>query len=92
MADVALPWLPQTMTSIDRIVIDDLAQEATMSKPMITSGHVAGDLMGLVCGDVPGRQSAGEKTAFAFRGMAVGDLAIAGLAYLRAKKIGALEV
>ena len=92
IADVALPWLPQTMPSIDRIVIDDLEQEATMSKPMIQSGHVAGDLMGLVCGDVPGRQSAGERTAFAFRGMAVGDLAIAGLAYLRAKKIGALEV
>jgi ornithine cyclodeaminase/alanine dehydrogenase-like protein (mu-crystallin family) len=92
MADVALPWLPQTMPSIDRIVIDDLEQEAKMSKPMIESGHVAGDLMGLVCGDVPGRQNASERTAFAFRGMAVGDLAIAGLAYLRAKEIGALEV
>ena len=92
IADIALPWLPQTMARIDRIVIDDLAQEATMSKPMIASGHVAGDLMGLVCGDVAGRQNASERTAFAFRGMAVGDLAIAGLAYLRAKKIGALEV
>jgi ornithine cyclodeaminase/alanine dehydrogenase len=92
IADVALPWLPQTMASFDRIVIDDLEQEATMSKPMIKSGHVAGDLMGLVCGDVPARQSADERTAFAFRGMAVGDLAIAGLAYQRAKQIGALDV
>jgi ornithine cyclodeaminase/alanine dehydrogenase-like protein (mu-crystallin family) len=91
IADVALPWLAQTMPSIDRIVIDDLEQEAKMSKPMIKSGHVVGDLMGLVCGDVPGRQSASERTAFAFRGMAVGDLAIAGLAYLRAKQIGALD-
>ena len=92
IADVALPWLAETMPSFDRIVIDDLEQEAKMSKPMIKSGHVAGDLMGLVCGDVPGRLSAGERTAFAFRGMAVGDLAIAGLAYVRAKKIGALDI
>lgn len=92
IADVALPWLPETMSSFDRIVIDDLEQEAKMTKPMIKSGPVAGDLMGLVCGDIPGRQSASEKTAFAFRGMAVGDLAIAGLAYLRAKKIGALDI
>jgi ornithine cyclodeaminase/alanine dehydrogenase-like protein (mu-crystallin family) len=92
MADVALPWLPETMPSFDRIVVDDLEQEASMSKPMIKSEFVAGDLTGLVCGDFPGRQSASERTAFAFRGLAVGDLAVAGLAYLRAKKIGAIEI
>jgi ornithine cyclodeaminase/alanine dehydrogenase-like protein (mu-crystallin family) len=91
IADVALPWLPETMPIFDRIVVDDLEQEAKMSKPMIKSGNVAGDLTGLVCGDVASRQGVSERTAFAFRGMAVGDLAIAGLAYLRAKKIGALE-
>jgi ornithine cyclodeaminase/alanine dehydrogenase-like protein (mu-crystallin family) len=90
MTDLALPWLPETMSSFDRIVIDDLEQEAKMSKPMVRAGLVAGDLTGLVCGDVPGRQGAGERTTFAFRGLAVGDLAVAGLAYVRAKSIGAL--
>lgn len=91
MTDLALPWLPETMTVFDRIVIDDLVQEAQMSKPMVRPERVAGDLTGLVSGDVPGRQGAGERTAFAFRGMAVGDLAIAGLAFVRAKANGALD-
>ncbi|HLJ19909.1 MAG TPA: ornithine cyclodeaminase family protein [Stellaceae bacterium] len=91
MTDLALPWLPETMSSFDRIVIDDLKQEAKMSKPMVKAELVAGDLTGLVCGDVRGRQSAGERTTFAFRGLAVGDLAVAGLACVRAKSIGALK-
>jgi ornithine cyclodeaminase/alanine dehydrogenase-like protein (mu-crystallin family) len=90
MVDVALPWLPATMSAFDCIAIDDCAQEATMSKPMIKPELVAGDLTGLLCGDVSGRKSASEKTAFAFRGLAVGDLAVAALAYVRAKNIGAL--
>jgi len=90
MTDLALPWLPETMSGFDRIIIDDLEQEAKMSKPMVQSDLVAGDLTGLVCGDVPGRQNERERTTFAFRGIAVGDLAVAGLAYSRAKSIGAL--
>lgn len=91
MTDLALPWVPEAMQLFDRIVIDDLAQEATMSKPMIRPELVAGDLIGLVSGDVAGRQSKSERTTFAFRGLAVGDLALAGLAYSRAKAAGALE-
>ena len=91
MVDLALPWLPESMARFDRVIIDDLEQEAKMEKPMINRQLVAGDLTGLVCGEVPGRQSAGERTTFAFRGMAVGDLAVAGLCYLRAKAAGALK-
>jgi len=91
MTDLALPWLPESMAVFDRIVIDDLVQEAQMSKPMVRPELVAGDLTGLVGGDVPGRQGANERTAFAFRGMAVGDLALAGLALVCAKAIGALD-
>src|SRR5262245_54282207 len=92
ITELALPWLPDTMSSFDRIVIDDLEQEATMSERMVKPELVAGDLMGLVCGDVAGRQNASERTTFAFRGLAVGDLAVAGLAYLRAKSIGKLTI
>jgi ornithine cyclodeaminase/alanine dehydrogenase len=91
ITDLALPWLPKSMAVFDRIVIDDLAQEAQMSKPMVKPELVAGDLTGLVNGDVPARQSASERTAFAFRGMAVGDLALAGLAFTRGKAVGALD-
>jgi ornithine cyclodeaminase/alanine dehydrogenase-like protein (mu-crystallin family) len=91
MVDLALPWLPESMSSLDQIVVDDLVQETKMTKPMIKPELVAGDLTGLVCGDVPGRQSAMARTAFAFRGLAVGDLAVAAFAYVRAKALGALE-
>jgi len=90
MVDLALPWLPDAMSNFDRIVIDDLEQEAKMSKPMVKSELVAGDLTRLVCGEVAGRQSASERTTFAFRGLAVGDLAVAGLACVRARSIGKL--
>ncbi len=90
MTDLALPWLPETMSSFDRIVIDDREQEAKMKKPMVKSDLVAGDLAELVCGDLPGRQSEGERTTFAFRGVAIGDLALAALAYVRARSLGAL--
>jgi ornithine cyclodeaminase/alanine dehydrogenase-like protein (mu-crystallin family) len=90
MTDLALPWLPESMASFDRIIIDDLEQEAKMSKPMVKTELVSGDLTGLVCGDVQGRQGARERTTFAFRGLAVGDLAVAGLALERARSTGAL--
>ena len=90
MSDLATPWLPEGMAAFERIVIDDLKQEAQMSKPMVAPTLVAGDLSALVCGDLPGRGSAEERTAFAFRGLALGDLALAGLAYRRAEAAGAV--
>jgi len=90
ITDLALPWLPDGMAAFERIVIDDLEQEGKMSRPMVAPALVAGDLSGLVCGDLPGRKSAQELTAFVFRGLALGDLALAGLAYRHAKAAGAL--
>ena len=90
MSDLATPWLPEGMAAFERIVIDDLKQEAQMSKPMVAPTLVAGDLSALVCGDLPGRGSAEERTAFAFRGLALGDLALAGHAYRRAEAAGAV--
>ena len=92
MTDLSLPWLPESMSVFERIVIDDLEQEAKMSKPMVAPALVVGDLSGLVCEDMPGRKSAQERTAFVFRGLAIGDLALAGLAYRRATATGALPV
>jgi ornithine cyclodeaminase/alanine dehydrogenase len=84
MTDLAAPWLAESMSALDRIIVDDLEQEAGMAKPLVDPALVRGDLSGLVTGDAVGRESAGERTAFVFRGLALGDLAVAGLAYQRA--------
>ena len=84
ITDIALPWFNEGMSAFDRIVIDDLEQEAQMPEPMVEPSLILGDLTGLVNGDVPGRSSDYERTAFAFRGLALGDLALAALAYQHA--------
>jgi len=88
--DLALPWVAEGMGAFQRIVIDDLEQEAKMGKPMIPPALVVGDLSGLVGGEIAGRAGAEERTAFVFRGLAIGDLALAALAYRRAKTSGAI--
>ena len=61
-----------------------------MSKPMVEPTLVAGDLQDLVSGRITGSICAKERTAFAFRGMAIGDLALASLVFdvARAKGFG----
>jgi ornithine cyclodeaminase/alanine dehydrogenase len=89
--DLALPWLPESFEAFQSIVIDDLEQETKMSKPMVAPALVTGDLSNLVCGEIAGRENAQDLTAFAFRGVAVGDLALAALAYQRARTTGAIS-
>ncbi|MER0214748.1 MAG: ornithine cyclodeaminase family protein [Nitrosomonas sp.] len=84
MTDLAAPWLKESIAAFDRIIVDDLEQEASMDKPLVDPALVHGDLTGLVTGDAAGRCTADERTAFVFRGLALGDLAVAGLAYQRA--------
>jgi ornithine cyclodeaminase/alanine dehydrogenase len=50
---------------------------------MVPPPLVLGDITGLVNGDIDGRQSDTERIAFVFRGLALGDLALAALAYRR---------
>jgi ornithine cyclodeaminase/alanine dehydrogenase len=86
--DMALPWMQDGMTAFDRIVIDDYQQEAAMAQPMVDIDRVSGDLNGLLGGEVAARGSDGERTAFLFRAVALGDLALATLAYQRALETG----
>lgn len=81
LTDLAAPWLPATLPAFDRIIVDDLVQEAAMKKRLVPETLVAGDLAQLVRGEVAGRRAANERTAFIFRGHALGDLALAVLAY-----------
>ena len=88
--DLALPWKRGSMAVFDRIIIDDRRQEAAMPEPMLDPILIHGDLAELVSGQVDGRSSETERTAFVFRSVAVGDLALSALAYERAcaKSVG----
>lgn len=83
--DLALPWIPASMRVFDRIIIDDRKQEAAMAEPMLDAALVDGDLSELAGGMVDGRHDRKERTAFVFRSVALGDLALAALVYQKAK-------
>lgn len=79
--DFALPWKAGSMKVFDQIIIDDRQQEAAMSEPMLDPELIGGDISELFSGRVEGRTDKMERTAFVFRSVALGDLAVAALAY-----------
>ncbi|PWQ92620.1 ornithine cyclodeaminase family protein [Leucothrix pacifica] len=79
--DLAMPWKPESMSTFDRIVVDDLQQEAAMPKPLVEPSLVMGDLNGLLKDEFKGREAVKERTAFVFRAVPLGDLALASLVY-----------
>lgn len=83
--DLAIPWIPKGMAAFERVVIDDLEQESNMPSPLVDPDLVTGDLFDLVTGAVVGRATNAERTAFVFRGLAMGDLALASLGYEKAQ-------
>ena len=86
VTDLARPWKQEGLASLDRIIVDDIEQERSTPYPMVKPDLIQGDLLSLVCGNAPGRESEEERNAFLFRGMAIGDLALAGLAYRKARE------
>ncbi|MDA1310578.1 MAG: ornithine cyclodeaminase family protein [Proteobacteria bacterium] len=86
ITDLAAPWIKGSFAALDRIIVDDLEQEASMSNKLADPALVNGDLSGLVLGEVAGRGEPAERTAFIFRGHAIGDLALSALAYQRASE------
>ena len=52
-----------------------------MHKPMLETDLIDGDISELVNGKVAGRSNPMERTAFVFRSVALGDLAVAALAH-----------
>ena len=84
MTDLAAPWFTESMSIFERIIIDDAEQEAQISNPLVQPDLVSGDFTDLVNGKIDGRTDLSERTAFVFRGLALGDLAISALAFQRA--------
>jgi len=88
ITDLAAPWIKDSFSSFDQVIIDDLEQEAALPNKLAAPEHVSGDLSGLVLGKVYGRQNSGDRNAFIFRGHALGDLALSALALQRSHAAG----
>lgn len=88
ITDLAAPWIAESMDAIDAVIIDDLEQERASPKKMVKPDLIRGDLRGLVTGKTDAAFQAGKRSAFIFRGLAIGDFAVACLAYERARAAG----
>lgn len=84
ITDLAVPWIAESMTAFSTVIIDDLRQEAAMATPMVAPGLVLGDLVGLLSGGIEAAFSPRARSAFVFRGVAIGDFALAALVYEKA--------
>ncbi|MFK7870842.1 MAG: ornithine cyclodeaminase family protein [Roseobacter sp.] len=86
IVDLAAPWHRQSFAELDSVIIDDLAQEAALPNKLCDPELVTGDLSGLVLNTANGRQTESERTAFVFRGHALGDLALSVAALQRYRR------
>lgn len=85
VTDLSIPWGTSGMAGFGSIVVDDLEQEAASETKLAPPDTIAGDLTDLVAGrltEVPDRS---RPSAFAFRGIALGDYAAAALVLRRAE-------
>ncbi len=88
ITDLCIPWMPDGMGAFGTVVVDDMEQERASETPMLPADQIAGDLTDLVTDRIEIRDASGP-TAFAFRGIALGDYAAAKLALRRAVDVGA---
>lgn len=84
ITDLGVPWISASLSAFSRIVIDDLQQEAALPNKLAPPELVTGDLAGLVLRKFEGREQSDERSAFIFRGHALGDLALSAVAYRKA--------
>ena len=84
ITDQGSPWRDEGMKAFKRVYVDDLEQEKAMEKKMVAPELITGDLAALVLDTPAVAHDPASPGAFIFRGMALGDLALAGLAYRRA--------
>ena len=85
ITDLAVPWRRESLSAFGCVIIDDRAQEAASPKRMIAESMVHGDLKELVLGKVAQSYDPGRRSAFIFRGIAIGDFAIAALVHQQVK-------
>jgi ornithine cyclodeaminase len=88
ITDLGIPWQSETLDVFDAAYIDDHEQEASSPKPMISKALVRGDMGEVLCGDVAASYDSEKRSAFLFRGLAIGDFAVSALAYETAMELG----
>jgi ornithine cyclodeaminase/alanine dehydrogenase-like protein (mu-crystallin family) len=86
ITDLGIPWKPDTLDAFGPIYVDDREQEAAAERPLVPADLVNGDLTDLVTGAIS--HDPDYPSAFAFRGIALGDFAAAALVYERARAQG----
>jgi ornithine cyclodeaminase/alanine dehydrogenase-like protein (mu-crystallin family) len=86
ITDLGAPWIKETFSAFSRLAIDDLNQEAALPNKLAPQEYVTGDLSGLVLGKFCGRDDKQDRTAFIFRGHALGDLALSALAFQKSQE------
>ena len=84
ITDLSIPWHPEPLSRLDAVIVDDLEQEAASEKKLVDPARVAGDLTGLVAAEVAVGFDPAKRSAFAFRGIALGDFAATALALEKA--------
>jgi len=87
--ELGVAWHKDSFSRLDRLFIDDLKQEETLPNKLAHPEDVDGDLAELITDKTSGRTDTCDRTAFVFRGHALGDLALSALAYRKYQ--GALE-
>lgn len=85
ITDLCIPWHDESLSSFANIVIDDRQQEAESPRPMVPTDAISADLTELV---TTGIERTNGPTAFAFRGIALGDYAASVLAVQIAELTG----
>ncbi len=88
ITDLGIPWHDHSLSAFSTIAIDDNQQEAEAPKKMAPPHLIRGDLTDLATGKLAPGFDPATPTAFMFRGIAIGDYAIACLGYERAKAAG----
>ena len=88
MVDAGRSWKRKHLGKFNRIIIDDVKQESKILQPVINPKLVAEDPQDLIAGRITRRSDDRECSAFRFRGIAKGDLALASLAYKKARVSG----
>ncbi len=87
VTDLSAPWIKDSFSAFDQICIDDLEQEAALPNKLVAPELVTGDISGLALGKFTGRKHDTDRTAFIFRGHALGDLALTALAWQKAEEL-----
>lgn len=87
ITDACIPWGADTLSAFHTVIVDDREQETASERPMLPPDLISDDLVGLVAGASQSFKRE-ARSAFAFRGLALGDHAAAVLALERAEERG----